>query len=62
MIEDNGIGFDPNAMESTENGHIGIRNVRERIEQMCSGMLILESKVGGGTTVTIRIPAKGATA
>lgn len=62
VIEDNGIGFDPNAMESTENGHIGIRNVRERIEQMCSGMLILESKVGEGTTVTIRIPAKGATA
>ena len=61
VIADNGIGFEPNAIESAESGHIGIRNVRERIEKMCSGELILESKVGEGTTVTIRIPAKGAT-
>ena len=62
VVADNGIGFDPKALERAESGHIGIRNVRERIEQMCSGVLILESKAGEGTTVTIRIPAKGATA
>ena len=62
VIKDNGIGFDPNAVESAGSGHIGIRNVRERIEQMCSGTLILESKVGEGTTATIRIPAEGGTA
>ena len=63
VIADNGTGFDPKTLEAEESGHIGIRNVRERIERMCSGVLILESTVGEGTTVTIRIPAaKGASA
>ena len=60
IVADNGIGFDPKTIESAESGHIGIRNVRERIEKMCSGELILESRAGEGTTVTIRIPAEGA--
>lgn len=58
VISDNGIGFDP-ADVSPEETHIGIRNVRERLERMCGGTLDIESVPGRGTTVTIRSPIDG---
>lgn len=60
IIRDNGKGFDPEDDSETDGTHIGIRNVRERIEGMCSGTLLVESRIGEGTTVTIRIPYGGA--
>lgn len=60
VVEDNGEGFDTKAIETADEKHIGIRNVRERIEKMCGGTLDINSKIGEGTTVTIRIPAKEA--
>ena len=56
IISDNGKGFDTEALEQAGEGHIGIRNVRERIETMCGGSLSVDSRIGEGTTVTIRIP------
>lgn len=55
VIRDNGQGFD---VEKTNEaaGHIGIRNVRERIERLCGGTLKIESRIGEGTTVMIDIP------
>ena len=58
MIEDNGVGLNPEAVESLDESHIGIRNVRERIETMCGGTLHIDSRPDVGTTVTIRIPAQ----
>ena len=55
-VEDNGVGFDVNSMTDSPGSHIGVRNVRERIESMCGGSLSLESKIGEGTTVILRIP------
>ncbi|MBR2259431.1 MAG: histidine kinase [Blautia sp.] len=55
-ITDNGLGFDPAAIEKTEGKHIGIRNVRERLEKLCCGTLTVESRPGEGTTVTLFIP------
>lgn len=55
-IRDNGVGFDADALQEGEGSHIGIRNVRERIERQCGGTLTLDSRAGEGTTVTIRIP------
>jgi len=57
VIRDNGKGFDPSVHASAEGTHIGLGNVRERIEDMCGGELTVESAVGSGTSVTIRIPA-----
>lgn len=57
-IADNGIGFDVKTMTANGNQHIGVRNVKERIEAMCGGSLRIESKLETGTTVTIRIPIK----
>ena len=44
------------AMGDKDSSHIGIRNVRERLEKLCGGSLTLESIIGEGTTAVIRIP------
>ncbi len=56
VVWDNGTGFDISKIGAAEGTHIGIRNVRERIEGMCGGTLQVESILGEGTTVTITIP------
>ena len=57
VIEDNGIGFDVDKAEKSDGKqHIGIKNVRERIEKLCGGSFILESKPEEGTAITILIP------
>ena len=58
LIQDNGKGFDPALVSQSDETHIGIRNVRERLEQMCGGTLDIESVIGTGTTIIIRIPQK----
>ena len=55
-ISDNGIGFHVQKAGFDEKNHIGISNVRERIEKMCAGTLTIDSKESIGTTVVIRIP------
>ena len=56
VICDNGCGFDTEQENPGDGSHIGISNVRERIETMCGGTVTIESEEGKGTTVTIRIP------
>ena len=57
VIADNGLGFDPAAIDAAEGKHIGIRNVRERLEKQCGGTLTLESRPGEGATVSVYIPS-----
>ncbi len=59
IISDNGKGFDPEAVRGSAGTHIGIGNVRERIERMCGGTVTVQSAPGSGATVTIRIPLEG---
>ena len=56
IVTDNGIGFDPNIMPDDGRLHVGLANVRERIESISHGEVIIESEIGVGTTVTIKIP------
>lgn len=56
-VQDNGTGFNPEVKNNPEEMHIGIRNVRSRVEQLSKGEFILESHPGEGTLITIRIPA-----
>ena len=58
-IRDNGTGFDVEEMieETKKGGHIGVKNVRDRITDMVDGTFFIESEKGEGTLVTIRIPA-----
>ena len=55
-VEDNGRGFDTSAIETADNTHIGLRNVRERIEKMCGGTFRIESTENVGTKITLHIP------
>ena len=56
VIRDNGKGFDAALVERADETHIGICNVRERVEKLCGGTLRIESVIGEGTAVTLRLP------
>ena len=56
IVKDNGKGFDVEKMKHRDSSHIGLRNVKERIETMCNGTMDIESVSGEGTTITIKIP------
>ena len=56
IIADNGLGFDPVTIDTADEKHIGIRNVRERLEKQCGGSLRVESRPGEGTLVTLFVP------
>jgi hypothetical protein len=57
-VEDDGVGFDTSKLLD-EKKHIGIRNIRDRLEVMVGGTLEIESTQGVGTKVLITIPKEG---
>ena len=59
IIQDNGVGFDVETLGRMQGTHIGIANVRSRLEQICGGTLTIDSTIGEGTTITMHIPARG---
>ena len=54
-VKDDGVGFDPHA-SIDEKRHVGLRNIRGRLNAMVDGDLILESRPGSGTKAVIMIP------
>ena len=60
IIEDDGAGFDPGAKKADDgHKHIGIANVRSRLELICGGRLQIESEPGKGTRCTIYLYKNG---
>ena len=57
-VTDTGIGFDPAHYLDDGKTHIGIQNVRQRLEHMAGGTLEITSAPGCGTTAVIRLPKK----
>ena len=57
-VTDDGVGFDTSELLD-ERKHVGIRNIRGRLEAMVGGTLEIESAVGIGTKVLITIPKEG---
>ena len=55
-IEDDGVGFDINEQKNDGRSHVGIENVKKRLNLMCNGKLEITSVVGKGTNVRICIP------
>lgn len=59
-VEDDGVGFDPNNLPPLDGrdgrSHMGIFNVRGRLDAMCGGRLTINSAIGKGTMATIELP------
>lgn len=55
IVQDDGVGFDKDAVNFDGKEHVGVKNIISRIENF-GGEVEIESKVGVGTTVTIRLP------
>jgi signal transduction histidine kinase len=57
IIEDDGRGFDPEAtaMVARSDRGLGLDGMRERAA-LVGGTLAIESSLGGGTTVYVRLP------
>ena len=58
-VTDDGIGFDPTDISDKDKPHIGIQNVRYRLENMCGGTLTVDSAFGQGAVAVISIPKEG---
>jgi signal transduction histidine kinase len=52
IVEDDGVGFDPEAEITDE--HLGLFGMRERAE-MIGGNLLIESAPGKGTTIMVEV-------
>ena len=59
-VVDDGVGFDTGLLID-ERKHVGLRNIRERLKAMVNGTIDIESTVGVGTKVIIKIPKEGKT-
>lgn len=55
-VEDNGVGYDVNEKKDDGRSHVGVTNIRKRLEVMLGACVTTESKIGEGTTVTVKIP------
>ncbi len=57
IVEDNGVGFDPDALaaEQESGEHLGLIAMRERAE-LLGGELYINSVPGMGTRITVKIP------
>ena len=59
IVRDDGAGFDPALSPRDDRRlHIGIENVRARLETLCGGTLTIDSAPGAGTTATVSIPKR----
>lgn len=57
-VEDDGVGYQTDKTGEDRKHHVGISNVTGRVESMCGGTVTIESILGKGTDVLIRIPRK----
>jgi two-component system, NarL family, sensor histidine kinase UhpB len=60
LVEDDGEGFDPEAVEEAtpSSWGVGLGSMRERLE-MLGGSLRVDSEPGEGTKVEMRVPLDG---
>lgn len=56
MIIDDGVGFEPGEMPKDGRTHVGITNVKQRLEIICQGNCEIQSEKGKGTEAIVRVP------
>lgn len=57
-ITDDGVGFVEGEYADNEGTHVGIENIKKRLDMMLNAKLEIESKKGEGTTACILIPKR----
>ena len=57
-VKDDGVGFDT-SLPIEEKKHVGLRNIRGRLQAMVNGELHIESQINAGTRAIIMIPKEG---
>ena len=57
VIEDDGVGFDPDGLRRTDLPRFGMATMRERAEAV-GGTFEVAAAPGAGTRVTVRLPAE----
>lgn len=55
-VIDDGVGFSVEQRKTAEYAHIGIENVKNRLNALCGGTIEVQSEPQNGTTVTICVP------
>lgn len=55
IIEDNGIGFDLNAIKEDGKTHVGLENIQNRLSMMMNAKLEIESQIDVGTVARVII-------
>ncbi len=56
VIEDDGIGFDPDALMKLPGEHLGLIGMKERAEGL-KAQLTVQSEAGNGSRIMLRVPA-----
>ncbi len=55
-VEDDGVGFDVNEKKDDGRSHVGVTNIKKRLEIMLNAYIEIQSEINVGTKVTIKIP------
>jgi signal transduction histidine kinase len=55
VVEDDGVGFEADSVQSSQSGRLGLLGIQERAE-MLGGSLVIESAPGTGTTIVVEVP------
>lgn len=58
VVHDDGMGFDVTEKKDDGRSHLGIENTRRRLLQMMNSDLVIDSRIGEGTTVTFVLGEK----
>ena len=58
IVEDTGVGFDPEKKKDDGRSHLGLENVKRRISMMSKGEMDIISAIGEGTIITLKLPKK----
>lgn len=57
-VEDDGVGYDVDEIKNDGRSHVGVSNITKRLKSMVNAGIDVQSTIGEGTTVTIKIPKK----
>ena len=58
FVQDDGVGFDPSLLATTEGQKYGLGFMRERAEEV-GGSVVIHSAPGRGTRVVVEVPVRG---